>query len=81
MRIGTELLAVRVDPPLLGLISEMLPDRLRAPVVILLRHEIAPLDDEDARRAVGQRVSHRAASGAAADDDDVVTFRPHQAVR
>jgi hypothetical protein len=59
----------------------MLPDGFRIPVLVLLRNEIAALEDENTPRAVGKRVSHRPTAGAAADNDDVVAFGPHQAVR
>ena len=61
-----------VEPLLGGLITKRLPDGFRTPVLVLLRNEIAPLEDEHARARRGQGVCHRAASGAAADDDDVV---------
>ena len=80
VRVRPELVPALVEPALAGLIAQMLPDRLRTPVLVFLRDEVAALENQDARGAVRQRVGHGPAARAAADDDDVVAFGPHQAV-
>ena len=42
-----ELRAAFVHPPFARLVPQMPPDRLRVPVLVLLRNEVAALDDED----------------------------------
>ena len=74
MRVRRELAAAVVEPALARAVAEVLPDRVRIPVLALLRHEVAALEDEDARRVLRQRLRHRAAAGAGADNDDVVVL-------
>ena len=74
VRVGPELAAAFVEPALLRLIAQVLPDRLRIPVLRFLGNEIAPLEHEDARPGLGKRVRHRPAARAAPDDDDVVAL-------
>jgi hypothetical protein len=67
-----------VNPPLLlWPVTAVLPHRFRIPVLLFLGHEVAALEDQDAGRARGQGVRHRAAARAGPDDDDVVTFSTH----
>src|SRR5437016_3586076 len=74
VRVREKFGAVLVEPPLSGSIPELLPHRLRAPVLLLLRDEIAALENEDTRCRVRQGVGSRPSARAAADDDDVVTL-------
>ncbi len=69
--IRPEWLAAFVQPGFGGAVSEIFPDRGGIPVVIFLRDEIAALDDQDLRAGAGQLARHRAAAGAAANDDDI----------
>jgi hypothetical protein len=72
--VGTEFAAALVEPLLLRLIAEILPDGGRIPVLVLLGHEITTLEDQDPSAAPRQRIRHRAAAGAAPDDDHVEVF-------
>ncbi len=81
VRVGPEFLPLVVEPSLSGLIPQVLPDRFRTPVLGFLWNEVATLEDEHPRGRVRQRVRHRASARAASNNDDVVTFVRHQAVR
>src|SRR6185436_8477928 len=81
VRVGTELAAVLVEPALVDAVAEVLPDRLRVPVLIFLRDEVAALEDERPGARAGERVRERAAACAAADDDDVVTMGHRLGIR
>ena len=72
VRIGSELATVLVEPALVDPVAKMFPDRLGIPVLVLLRDEVAALEDQDSRGGVRKRLGKRAAARAAADDDDVV---------
>ena len=52
-------------------VAEVFPDGFRAPVLFFLRNEVASLDQQDASTGRRQRMGHRAAASAAADDDYV----------
>src|SRR6516162_10487859 len=69
-----ERLAVLVMPSLARLVAVLGEHGLRAPVFPLARQVIAAFEDQDALARRGQAVSKRAAAGAAADDDHVVTL-------
>ena len=72
VRVGRELFASSVEPAFLRPIAELLPHRFGIPVLVLLRDEIAALEEQDARAGRRQRMRHRPAAGAGADDDEVV---------
>ena len=69
--------AASIEPLLGDAVAQVLPYRLRAPVLLFLRNEATALEDEDAGGRGGQRVRDRPAAGAAADDDDVEAIVPH----
>src|SRR5262245_46063376 len=74
VRVGMERLAVAVAPRLLRLILALEVDGARAPVVLLARHVVAALEEQDLLARRGQRPRQRAAAGAGADDRDVVAL-------
>jgi hypothetical protein len=81
MRVRAELAALLVEPALFRLIAQVLPDRFRIPVLRFLRDEVSPLENQNARGGIRERVRHGAAARAAADDDDVIVVAPaHHAV-
>ena len=75
-----ERLAALVEPLLGGSVAQVLPDRYGIPVLDLARHEVAALEQEQARPAVGKRIRERASARAAADDDDVETLVLHPSI-
>src|SRR5215212_10301296 len=64
-------LAAPIDEWIGGAVALRDEELPRAPVLGLPRQVVAPLDDEDLRAAVAQRVGKRAAAHPTADDDDV----------
>jgi hypothetical protein len=61
-----------IAPQLPGAISKLFPDLDGAPVLLLLRDEVSPLDHENPCRTARERVRNRAAARTSADNDDVV---------
>jgi len=72
MRVGLELAAGLVKPPLARPVTQVLPDGFRVPVLVFLRHEIAAFYYENAGGRAGQRVRDGPAARTGADDDEVV---------
>src|SRR5262249_37176114 len=70
--VRVQLVAVPVAPDLARVVLRVDVHGARAPVVLLARHEVAALEEEDALAGVRQRERERAAAGPGADDDDVV---------
>ena len=56
----------------MGLVALLIKDRRGTPIFRLLREIIAPLDQQNPRPAVPQRIRQRASACACPDDDDVV---------
>src|SRR6516164_5181409 len=69
--------AVLVVPSLASLVAVVSEHRLGAPVFPLARQIVAAFEDQDALARWSEPVSKRAAAGAAADDDHVITFSGH----
>ena len=74
---GMERLAVFVVPGLVRLVAFAGEYRFAAPVLPLARQIIAAFEDQDPLAGGGEAVREGSASGAAADDDDVVTISAH----
>src|SRR6516164_898016 len=72
-----ERLAVLVMPGLTRLVAVLGEHGVRTPVFSLARQVIAAFEDQDALARWGEPVGERAAAGAAADDDYVVTLSGH----
>jgi hypothetical protein len=74
---GVEGAAVLVVPGLARLVALFAKDRLSVPVFALTWQIAAAFEDQDALSRRRQPVGERAATGAAADNDDVVTIGAH----
>jgi hypothetical protein len=73
--LGGERLAGRVVDPLAGVVVALgHPDLGGVPVLRLARQVVAAFEEQDPLPGWGQGVRHGAATGAAADDDDVEVF-------
>jgi hypothetical protein len=75
VRVRVKFLAVFVAPQLLRLILALDVDGARAPVVLLARHVVAPLEDQNALAGAGQGIGERSTSGAGTYDDYVEMIR------
>ena len=71
VRAGLELVALAVQPALGVVVAAFEHRRLGAPVLCFTLHVVATLHDQDALAGPGQCPGQRAATGAAADDQDV----------
>ena len=76
---GVELAAVAAVPGFLGLVGAVDEDGLAVPVGAGAGEVVAALEHEDALAGGSEAVGERGATGAAADDDDVVVFVRHGA--
>src|SRR6266702_1030234 len=72
VRVRMEFLAVLVPPLFLRAVAALEHDRLSVPVLLLARHVVAALEQQDAFAGGSEAVGQRAAARAGADDDDVV---------
>src|SRR5215472_2644181 len=72
-----ERVAVLVVPGLVRFVAVVAEHRLGAPVFRLARQPVAAFEDQDALARWSEPVSKRAAAGAAADDDHVITLIGH----
>src|SRR5437899_10132238 len=72
VRVRMEFLAVLVPPLFLRAVAALEHDRLGVPVLLLARHVVAALEQQDALAGGSEPVGQRAAAGAGADDDDVI---------
>ena len=70
--LGGELLAVLVGPFAGVAVAQVLPQRLRAPVLDLAAQPVAAFEQQDPGAGGRERVGQRAAAGAGTDDDEVV---------
>src|SRR4051794_9138335 len=73
--------ASSVEPPLVGAVAVLLPDRRRVPVLRLLRYDVPALEDQHAGAGRGEGMRHGAAPGAAADDHHVEVLGPRRGRR
>src|SRR5829696_4478593 len=75
--VWVQLFAVNIAPRLFGVVLSVEVDRARAPVVLLARHVIASLEEQDLFTGGREFIGERSASRARADDDYVVVVVVH----
>src|SRR5215216_6767497 len=72
VRVRVQLFAVNIAPRLFGVVLSVEVDGARTPVVLLARHVIAALEQQNLLTGGREFVGQRAAACARADDDYVV---------
>src|SRR5215207_3732440 len=70
--VWVQLFAINIAPSLFGVVPRVEVDGARAPVVLLARHVIASLEQQNLLTGGREFVGERASTSARADDDYVV---------
>src|SRR5829696_9861570 len=74
VRVRVQLFAVNITPSLFGVVPGVEVDGARAPVVLLARHVIAPLEEQDLLTGGREFIGERASTRTRADNDYVVVI-------